>query len=103
MRKENYDLQTLTFSEKNAKDKLNSVLIELNNYIQKIEKAYNIKAYYMMPLRELLSKFEQIMKASEKSFAEFEKKNEKKDVGEQLSPSRLQRKLSMRKIPSQYK
>jgi hypothetical protein len=32
----------------------------------------------MMPLKELLTKFEQIMKASDKMFTDFEKKNEKR-------------------------
>ncbi len=41
----------------------------------KIEKAHNIKAYYMMPIKELLTKFQQTIKASEKMFSDFEKKS----------------------------
>ena len=46
----------------------------VSTYIPKIEKAHNIKAYYMMPLKDLLLKFEQIMRASDKMYSDYDKK-----------------------------
>jgi hypothetical protein len=56
---------------------LNSILAELTASIAKVEKANNIKTYYMIPIKDLLKKFEQIMQASDKMYAEFDKKNKK--------------------------
>lgn len=57
LRKENFDLQAIAYAEKSNNTKLNSILAELNASITKVEKANNIKTYYMIPIRDNLKKF----------------------------------------------
>ena len=73
----------MAYAEKTNNTKLNNIISEISNSVNKIEKAVNIKAYYMAPLRELIKKFQGIMEASDKMYIEFDRKMAKRESKEE--------------------